>query len=105
VCADAGQKLRGPARTRAQRGLGVVVDGALGFVRRFLMLTGTITRLIVEKGFGFIRGDEARTEYFFYRSGVRDTMFALLVEGQRVEFTPEASTKGPRAAEVRPLAP
>jgi cold shock CspA family protein len=32
---------------------------------------------------------------------VRGAVFELLREGQRVEFTPEESGKGPRAGDVR----
>ena len=64
------------------------------------MPTGTIARLLIDKGFGFIR-DESGMEHFFHRSSVRGAVFELLREGQRVEFTPEDSPKGPRAGDVR----
>ena len=64
------------------------------------MPTGTIARLLIDKGFGFIR-DESGIEHFFHRSAVRGAVFELLREGQRVDFSPEESTKGPRAGEVR----
>jgi cold shock protein len=64
------------------------------------MPTGTIARLLIDKGFGFIR-DEGGIEHFFHRSSVRGAVFELLREGQRVEFTVEDSAKGPRAGEVR----
>ena len=64
------------------------------------MATGTIARLLIDKGFGFIR-DESGIEHFFHRSAVRHTVFELLREGQRVEFTTEESGKGPRAGDVR----
>ena len=64
------------------------------------MPTGTIARLLIDKGFGFIR-DENGVEHFFHRSAVRKAVFELLRDGQRVEFTPEESAKGPRAGEVR----
>jgi CspA family cold shock protein len=64
------------------------------------MQNGTIARLLIDKGFGFIR-DEGGTEHFFHRSSVRGAVFELLREGQRVEFTTEESPKGPRAGEVR----
>ncbi len=64
------------------------------------MPTGTIARLLIDKGFGFIR-DEGGIEHFFHRSSVRGAVFELLREGQRVEFTTEDSGKGPRAGEVR----
>jgi cold shock CspA family protein len=40
-------------------------------------------------------------EHFFHRSAVRGAVFELLREGQRVEFTPEESAKGPRAGDIR----
>ena len=58
------------------------------------MPTGTIARLLIDKGFGFIR-DESGMEHFFHRSAVRGAVFELLREGQRVEFTPEESGEGP----------
>src|SRR5690606_28593868 len=64
------------------------------------MPTGTIARLLIDKGFGFIR-DEGGVEHFFHRSAVRGAVFELLREGQRVEFQPEESGKGPRAGDVR----
>jgi CspA family cold shock protein len=66
------------------------------------MPTGTIARLLIDKGFGFIR-DESGLEHFFHRSSVRGVVFELLREGQRVEFSVEESQKGPRAGDVRLL--
>jgi CspA family cold shock protein len=64
------------------------------------MPQGTIARLLIDKGFGFIR-DESGVEHFFHRSAIRGAVFELLREGQRVEFVNEDSPKGPRAADVR----
>ena len=64
------------------------------------MSNGTIARLLIGNGFGFIR-DEGGIEHFFHRSAVRGAVFELLREGQRVDFTIEESQKGPRAGEVR----
>ena len=64
------------------------------------MPSGTIARLLIDKGFGFIR-DEAGLEHFFHRSSVRGAVFELLREGQRVDFTIEESQKGPRAGDVQ----
>ena len=46
------------------------------------MPTGTIARLLIDKGFGFIR-EEGGVEHFFHRSAVRGAVFELLREGQR----------------------
>ena len=67
-----------------------------------IMPVGTIARLLIDKGFGFIR-DESGVEHFFHRSAVRGAVFELLREGQRVDFSSEDSPKGPRAGEVRLL--
>ena len=64
------------------------------------MSNGPLARLLIDKGFGFIR-DEGGIEHFFHRSAVRGAVFELLREGQRVDFTIEESQKGPRAGEVR----
>jgi CspA family cold shock protein len=64
------------------------------------MPQGQIARLLIDKGFGFIR-DESGVEHFFHRSAIRGAVFELLREGQRVEFVNEDSPKGPRAADVR----
>ena len=70
-----------------------------GTGRAGAMPTGTVARLLIDKGFGFIR-DEGGIEHFFHRSSVRGAVFELLREGQRVEFTPEDSQKGPRAGDA-----
>ncbi len=66
------------------------------------MPSGTIARLLIDKGFGFIR-DESGVEHFFHRSAVRGAVFELLREGLRFEYSNEDSPKGPRAADVRLL--
>lgn len=64
------------------------------------MKTGTIARLLSDKGFGFVRGSDGQ-EYFFHRSGAGQG-FIDLREGQSVVFEEESSPKGPRATQVRP---
>ena len=64
------------------------------------MPTGTIARLLIDKGFGFIR-DEGGIEHFFHRSSVRGAVFELLREGQRVEFDSAQGRKGIEAQNVR----
>ena len=65
------------------------------------MATGTIKRLVPERGFGFITADDTK-EYFFHRSSLDESLdFDRLRGGEKVEFTIEANPKGPRAARVR----
>jgi CspA family cold shock protein len=67
--------------------------------RRSAVPTGTIKKVVSERGFGFIDGEDG-TEYFFHRSAI-DGEFDHLRGGERVTFKLEPSPKGPRAAEVR----
>jgi CspA family cold shock protein len=65
------------------------------------MATGTIKKLVSERGFGFIAASDGK-EYFFHRSELDPSAdFDRLVGGERVEFEPEASPKGPQATKVR----
>ena len=63
------------------------------------MSQGTIKKLISEKGFGFIEGEQG--ELFFHRSALEEGNFEDLREGQTVEFTEGHGPKGPRAENVR----
>jgi len=65
------------------------------------MATGTIKRIVADRGFGFIAADDTK-EYFFHRSAVDESLdFDRLRGGEKVEFTIEQNPKGPRAARVR----
>ena len=69
---------------------------------------GVVTRLKPELGYGFIRpdGGTIQDDHFFHRIGVAAESrkgFMDLVEGTRVEFEEEASSKGPRATNVLAL--
>jgi len=62
------------------------------------MTTGTIKKLVADRGFGFITAEDGK-EYFFHRSSIES--FDSLRGNERVEFDVEDSPKGPRAAQVR----
>ena len=65
------------------------------------MATGTIKKLVSDRGFGFLVAEDGK-EYFFHRSGLDSSLdFDQLRGGERVEFDIEQSPKGPRAANVR----
>ena len=63
------------------------------------MQTGTIKKLVSDRGFGFIAAEDGK-EYFFHRSGT-ESDFDSLLGGEKVNFEIEASPKGPRAGRVR----
>ncbi len=68
------------------------------------MATGTITRLVRDRGFGFIQTSDSNEDIFFHSSSVDEPTFDELNEGQTVEFDVESDPKQPnrsRAAHVR----
>jgi len=69
------------------------------FLWRAAMPQGTIKRLLSDRGFGFIRGDQG--ELFFHRSEVQGVAFEELHEGQKVEYEIGQGKKGPCATSVR----
>jgi CspA family cold shock protein len=68
------------------------------------MATGTIKKVVADRGFGFITGEDGK-DYFFHRNALADSLpFEAITGGERVEFTHQASDRGPRAINVRPVA-
>ena len=65
-----------------------------------MSMNGTITRLVSDKGFGFIAAADG-TEYFFHPSACTGTAFNQLREGQAVTFDVGHGAKGPRGENVR----
>jgi CspA family cold shock protein len=64
------------------------------------MATGTVKRLVRERGFGFIQASDG-VELFFHRSALQGEGYDTLTEGQAVEFDVERGDKGPRAANMK----
>ncbi len=62
------------------------------------MPTGTIKKLVADRGFGFIAAEDGK-EFFFHRSATEG--FDSLQGGEKVTFEIEPSPKGPRAKAVR----
>ena len=68
------------------------------------MATGTIARIVRDRGFGFIQQDGVAEDVFFHSSVVEQPTFDELNEGQKVEFETEPDPRQPqrsRAAHVR----
>ena len=64
------------------------------------METGSIARLVSEKGFGFIKQEGKDKDVFFHQSELVGVEFADLKEGDEVQFEMEQSDKGPKAVKV-----
>jgi CspA family cold shock protein len=63
--------------------------------------TGTIKKVVSDRGFGFITAEDGK-DYFFHRNALTASLdFDRLVGGEKVEFQIEASPKGPRATNVQ----
>jgi CspA family cold shock protein len=64
------------------------------------MPQGTIKKIMVDKGFGFITTEKG--DYFFHETAVHGVAFDDLRVGQVVEFVEGQGPKGPRAEQVKP---
>ena len=65
------------------------------------MPQGVIKKLVPDRGFGFIAGDNK--DMFFHVSSVEEVTFEDLTEGQTVDYEVGQGPKGPRAEHVRPV--
>jgi len=64
-------------------------------------MTGSIVKVVDDRGFGFIKPAEGDKELFFHaRSVVGETVFDDLREGDVVTFDIEEGPKGPAATNV-----
>ncbi|MBA2255171.1 MAG: cold shock domain-containing protein [Chloroflexi bacterium] len=65
------------------------------------MASGTIKKIVSDRGFGFITAEDGK-DYFFHRDSVEGTLdFDRLNGGESVTFDVESSPKGPRASRVK----
>ena len=65
------------------------------------MATGTIKKVVADRGFGFITADDGK-DYFFHRDGLTASLdFDRLAGGEKVTFDIEQSPKGLRAKNVQ----
>ncbi len=68
------------------------------------MAQGTIVRVNLERGFGFIQPDTGSQDLFFHASAVEGATFEEVREGQRVTFEQVEDPRNPgrqRAEAVR----
>jgi len=65
-------------------------------------MTGTIKRIVRDKGFGFITPDDGSDDVFFHRSRLAPRVpFEDLREGDQVVFQTRQGEKGPQAFDVK----
>lgn len=65
-------------------------------------MTGSIAKIVSDRGFGFIKPDEGSDKDLFFhaRSVVGETVYDDLQEGDKVTFEIEEGPKGPAAIDV-----
>ena len=64
-------------------------------------MTGTIKKLISDKGFGFITAEGLGKDLFFHSNSLSGVQFTELHEGDAVSFDTEQTPKGPAAVNVQ----
>ena len=64
-------------------------------------MTGTIKKLVGDKGFGFITAEGLPKDLFFHSNALVGVTFDELREGDAVSFDSEDSPKGMNAVNVK----
>ncbi|MEI7742180.1 MAG: cold shock domain-containing protein [Chloroflexota bacterium] len=64
------------------------------------MANGTIKKVVLDRGFGFITGDDGQDRFFHRDSLVAPLTLDSLKGGEPVTFEVEEGPKGPRATQV-----
>jgi CspA family cold shock protein len=85
-------RARSKGGRRGRRGAPVVPSGPKA--------RGRIKKMVRDRGFGFIRGDDGK-EVFFHRSGLSGADYDALSEGDVVEYVIQEGPRGARAENVR----
>jgi len=63
---------------------------------------GRIKKMVRDRGFGFIRGEDGK-EVFFHRSGMAGADYDNAAEGDTVEYVIQEGPRGARAEHVRTI--
>ena len=64
-------------------------------------MTGTVKKIIKQKGFGFITPDDGGKDLFAHFSAIQASGFKTLKENQRVTFDVTTGPKGEQATNIR----
>ena len=79
------------------------MDGGIGKINRSeKVMTGTIKKIIRDKGFGFIKPDDGSEDVFFHRSSLAPRgQIEDMNEGDTVQFQTRKGDKGPVAFDLK----
>lgn len=95
------ERFRGASTGRGRsRGRGRRRGGAQPATPTGPKCRGKIKKMVRDRGFGFIRGDDGK-EVFFHRSGLNAADYDALSEGDSVEYVVQEGPRGARAENVR----
>jgi CspA family cold shock protein len=89
---------RGGSKPRRRPGAGATPQAPTG-----PKCKGKIKKMVRDRGFGFIRGDDGK-EVFFHRSGLNVADYDGLNEGDIVEYVVQEGPRGSRAENVKAAA-
>ena len=67
------------------------------------MPTGVVKWFNDKKGFGFILGEDGKSDVFVHYSVIKEEGYRTLTQGQMVEYNFVQGPKGPLATEVQKL--
>jgi CspA family cold shock protein len=87
-------------RSRSKGRRGKRPAGSVGAMPSGPKARGRIKKMVRDRGFGFIRGDDGK-EVFFHRSGLNGADYDSLAEGDAVEYVIQEGPRGARAEHVR----
>jgi CspA family cold shock protein len=95
-----GDRYSAPRTRGGGRGRGARRPAAPRAVPSGPKVRGRVKKLVPDRGFGFVRGDDGK-EVFFHRSGLGANDYDALSEGDIVEYVVQEGPRGPRAENVR----
>ncbi len=99
----ASDRFRGVGNRRGGKGRGRRRSAATPQAPSGPKCRGKIKKMVRDRGFGFIRGDDGK-EVFFHRSGLNAAEYDGLNEGDTVEYVVQEGPRGARAENVRAAA-
>lgn len=76
-------------------------EGSLSLkINNLNIMTGTIVKIVGDRGFGFIKPEEGDKELFFHARSMDEGVFDQLEENDKVTYEIEEGPKGPAAINV-----
>ncbi len=97
-----GERYSAARRSRGRGGRGRRTTNAAPAAPTGPKSKGKIKKMVRDRGFGFIRGEDGK-EVFFHRSGMNGTEYDNISEGDTVEYVIQEGPRGARAEHVKQM--